>query len=1040
MRCPQCSASVGEGGLYCSQCGAALGQTRESGLRPDAARQVQERRQLTVLFYDLVDSTRLAQSADPEDFSDAIAAFHQRVEAEMVSLGGVVGSRVGDGAVVYFGYPEAYEDAAERAVLASLRAVEGAAKVILPGGAPAQARVGVATGPVVVSRLVEGGRGNEVVGATANLAARLQGAAPPGGVVIAQTTRRLLGDLFKVEDLGSLSAKGYANGVRAWRVAGPGDTDRFRALHASDAPLIGREAELEELLAAWRSAAAGKGGVVLISGDAGVGKSRLAAAFARRPELRDAVVLRCFCAPHSQNAPLRPFAEQLQRVSGVERGDGIDERRRKLSAALAPDTGPEDAAALGGLVGLPDEPGSPLASLGPAQRLDRTLSALGRQVRLVAQRRPVLVLFEDLHWADPTSLGLLEASVRAAAGGPILLLATTRPEFHPPWTSSGQVTRLRLAPLAPDESAVLLARVAGGQALPEPVRRLILHRADGVPLYLEELTRAVVEAEQAERAPSAEMDVPSSLQDSLLARLDRMRLGKSLAQVGSVIGREFSLDLLAALTERDPAALQPGLDQLVQTDLIVLRGGARPTYQFRHVLIQESAFGTLIKAERRRLSGRLVEVLETRFPDVVRAEPERLARHATEAGLTLVAVGYWLNAGLQALGQSGMTEAISRLRAGLALAASLPPDEARWRLELDLEIALGKALIATIGYAPPATGEVFARAEALCAALERPPQWLTVMHGLWTHDLLRGRVTAASAKADQLLAAGDASDDVVCTLMGCRFRGVTAFPLGELDVAREYLERGLALFDPARPAEFAPVIFIDDGRVVMLTYLAWVMSYLGAPESALSLAEEALVEATALRQPYSTAHALNGLAFTLLLQGRYADAAARLEELATLTAEHGIRYFAAVGQALHARCVIGQGDVRQGVRALAEAIRVYRATDSVLYLPTFMTWLAEALGQVGRVAEGLQLVADAHALIDETGMRFDEASTLLAEADLRLLSGDPTGAAACLEKAVMIASAQKAALVYSRARGAIERLRSTYPGVARPPQPHRAPC
>ena len=1029
MRCPRCGASVGAGGLYCSQCGAALvGEPRAAS---DPARTADERRQVTVLFYDLVGSTRLAQSSDPEDFSEALAVFHQRVETEMSALGGVLGARLGDGAIVYFGYPDAYEDAAERAVLASLHAVAAAAEVVLPGGGRAIARVGVATGPVVIRR-VAAGRGNEVVGATANLAARLQAAAPPGAVVIAQTTRQIVGDLFRLEDLGPVTAKGYADGVRAWKVVGRGDVDRFRALRAgAQAPLVGRGAELQQLVSAWRRTAAGRAGVALIAGDPGVGKSRLAAALVAQPELADAAVLRFFCTAHTQNAPLRPFADQLRRVSGLEPDDPPAERRRKLVAFLSPDTTAEDLAMLGALVGLPIAPGSALAGLEPAQRLDRTLGALSRQVQLLARRRPVVILFEDAQWGDPTSLGLMEAFQRGAIAGPILLVVTARPEFRPGWTTAARVTSVSLAPLLPEESDVLLTRIAGGKGLPAAVRRLILHRADGVPLFLEEITRAVVEARQAEAAPGAEMDVPTSLQDSLLARLDRLQHGKALAQVGAVIGRDFSQELLAELTGQDAASLRTGLEQLTQAGLVVAGGGAqRPVYQFRHVLIQESASGTLLKAERRRLNRRLVEVLEQRFPDVARAEPERLARHAAEAGMTATAVGYWLKAGLQALGQSGMSEAISRLKAGLALTQTLPADEPRWRLELDLEIALGKAQIATIGYAPAATGETFARAQALCAALGQPAQWLTVLHGEWTHDLLRGRLGAARARADELLALGEARGDALHTLMGCRLQGVTAFPTGEFEKARANLERGLELFDPARRTAYAQIT-LDDGRVVMLTYLAWVLSYLGATEAALRRAEEALAEAQSLAQPYSTAHAMNGLAFTLLLDGRYAAAAARLEELAALTAEHGMSYYAAICQALQGRCRVGQGDAQEGARVLRRAIRAYRATDSVLYLPTFMTWLAQALGREGRIGEGLRMTASAQALIRKTGMRFDQAATYEAEAELHLLAEHPEAAAVRLEKALATAAEQRAPLVARRARMALDRLRANHPTVAR---------
>lgn len=1025
MRCPRCDSAVGDGGRFCSRCGAAVA--------PAERVTTQERRQVTVLFYDLADSTRLSQVADPEDFSEALAAFHQRVETEVAALGGAPGARLGDGAIVYFGYPEACEDAPERAVLAGLRAVAAASDVLLPDGERAVARIGVATGPAVLSKTGRG-RGNEVVGATAHLAARLQAAAPPGGVVVAETTRRLLGDLFQLEALAPLNVKGFAETVQAWRVVGGSDADRFQALRPGAAtPLVGRDAELDRLGAVWRRAHSGVGETAFVTGEPGVGKSRLAAAFVAGLDAREAATLRFYCAPHAQNAPLWPIADQLRRMCGIEPGDPADTRRRKLAAALAPDTAPDDAALLGALIGAPLKADSFLSALEPARRLERMLAAMGWQVQALARRRPVVVLFEDVQWADATSLSLMDAFQRGALPGRILLLATARPEFRPGWAREARVASITLAPLQAVESEALVAQVAGGESLPAAVRRRILERADGVPLFLEEITRAVVEARSAGPG-TARVEVPASLQDSLAARLDRLPQGKAVAQVGAVIGREFPPDLLAELTGQDPAALHAGIDQLKRAGLVVQRGpDARPTFQFRHALIQESAAGGLLKAERRRLNGHLVAVLETRFPETAQAEPERLARYAAEAGLTQQASLYWLKAGLQALGQSGMAEAIARLRAGLELAAALPAGEVRWRLELDLEVALGKAQIATIGYAPPATGETFRRAESLCAALGDTPQQLTVIHGQWTHDFIRGRLTPARARAESLLADGEAREDQLRIMMGCRMRGVTSYPLGEFETARACLERGLSLFDPIQRATYAQYT-LDDARVVMLTYLAWVLSYLGLKEAALRRAEEAFAEAQAIAHPFSLAHALNGLAYTHLLDGRYDTALTWLDELDKLTAEHGVTFYAAIGQALRGRCLLGVGDAAGAAATLREALKAYKATDSQLYTPTFQTWLALALADEGRIAEGLRLTSSARSLVRKTGMAFDLAATFEVEAELHRLSGNLDAAAQRLEKAVAIAAGQKAAHIEARAREALARLRPAQPTVALGPR------
>ena len=545
-----------------------------------------------------------------------------------------------------------------------------------------------------------------------------------------------------------------------------------------------------------------------------------------------------------------------------------------------------------------------------------------------------------------------------------------------------------------------------------------------MPLFLEEITRAVVEARQAE-PDGGRADVPATLQDSLAARLDRLPQGKSVAQVGAVIGREFTPELAAELSGQDDAGLQAGIDQLKLAGLILQRGpDSRPTYQFRHALIQESAAGGLMKTERRRLNAHLVALLESRHPETAQAEPERLARYAAEAGLTQHAVSYWLKAGLQALGQSGMAEAIARLKAGLGLVAALPAGEPRWRLELDLEVALGKAKIATIGYAPPATGETFRRAQALCEALGRDtPQELTVIHGEWTHDFIRGRVVSARNRADALLSDGEAREDEMRIMMGCRLKGVVSYPLGEFGTARAFLERGLSLFDPSRRATYTQLT-LDDARVVMLTYLAWVLSYLGQSEAALRRAEEAVAEAQAIAHPFSLAHALNGLAYTHLLDGRYEAALTWLDELDKLTAEHGVDFYAAIGMNLRGRCLLGIGEAAKAAATLRAGMKTYKATDSQIYMPTFQTWLAEALAKEGRLSEGLRLTGTARNLARKSGMAFDLPGTFAAEADLHRLSGNLEAAAIRLEKGAALAAEQKAPLVERRIREALARLRS----------------
>lgn len=959
MNCTRCSAPIAADSRFCAQCGARVAVLPAA----DAAiGNAVERRQLTIMFYDLVGSTALAIRSDPEDFHDAIDRFHRAVAAAVEPFGARVGARVGDGGIVYFGYPLAREGAAECAVLAGLAAVEAAAAVALPGGGHAQVRVGIATGQGVVGRLDEGDDGNAAVGRVTSLAARLQSGAGPDRVIIAEPTRRLLGTLFDLEDLGIVPAKGFDDPVRAWRVLGRATDDRFAALGAGDtSPLIGRAAEREQLAAAWREVARSGGRIVVVSGEAGVGKSHLAADFVHHPGTIDdteaAAPITLCCSPHGRHSPLRPFIVQLQRAD--EQG-----------TLFAPETSPEDAALLRALIDRDAGVPASLAGFSPAQRLDLTIDAIIRQVHLIAQRRPLLLLFEDAHWADPTTLRLLDRAVRSAAAARAMMVITARPEFQPEWAALANVDLIELPPLADADGAALIARIAGAGRLSAAMQRAILRRADGMPLFLQELTRAMVEAATAAPAPVAGGDLPPTLQDSLLARLDRLGPARAIVQAGAVIGREFSCRLLDRLTGRSPGEQEAALGRLVDAGLI--QPADPGSYRFRHVLMQEAAYATLLRGERARLNARLLAALAGDCADDPAAEPEHMAHYADEAGLPARAAGYWLEAGLAALGQSAMPEAIARLRRGLAAVAALPNDADRWRPELALQLAHGKALIATVGYAEPLVGATFARAKALCAATGDEQQLLAALHGLYVHALLRAELDLAQGRADELLRVAEERRDPVWTLIGCRAQGVIGFALGRFDRSRAFLERALALFDPARRPAYAQIL-TDDARVVTRAYLSWSLTYLGAHDLARRHRDAAVAEAHALRQPYSLAHALNGQIVTMLWMNETDAVTAPLDELEALTTRHELGYFAASATIMRGRHLALTGHLDDGIETLRRGIDDYRASRSVLYLPTFLMWLAEGLGHAGRTAEGLGVIDEARALMAATGMANDAA-------------------------------------------------------------------
>ena len=612
-----------------------------------------ERRQVTVMFSDLVGSTALSARMDPEDLREVISAYHKCVAETVRRFGGFVAQYMGDGALVYFGYPQAHEDDAERAVRAGLELVGTVSS--LKTRAPLQSRVGIATGLVVVGDLIGSGEAQErgIVGDTPNLAARLQALADPNMVVIADGTRRLLGDLFELKDLGTKDLKGIAGPVQAWAALRTSSVEgRFEAMHASGlTALVGREEELELLLRRWSRAKTGEGQVVLLSGEAGIGKSRLTAALLElltEPHTR----LRDFCSPQHTDSAFYPIIGQMERAAGLAHDDTLQTQLDKLDALLAQtSTSKQDAALFANMLSLPNDGRYPAIELLPQQRRQRTLEALISQIEVLARQNPVLMIFEDVHWIDPTSLEVLGRAVERARTLGVLLIVTYRPEFEPPWIGRPHVTALTINRLAERDVDAMIDRVVGNKHIPANIRRDIIERTDGIPLFVEEMTKAVLEAESEDEAqrtaaavPSPALAVPASLHASLMARLDRLGSAKEVAQIGAAIGREFSHALLAAVVRKRGAEADVGsaLDRLIAAGLL-FRQGVPPhaTYFFKHALVQDAAYGTLLREPRRALHGRIAETLETQFVGIAESQPELLARHCTEAGLIEKAAGLW---------------------------------------------------------------------------------------------------------------------------------------------------------------------------------------------------------------------------------------------------------------------------------------------------------------------------------------------------------------------------------------------------------------
>lgn len=700
----------------------------ESPVHP-SFQETPERRYVTVLFSDLVGSTALSARLDPEDLREVISAYQRCVAETVRRFDGFVAKYMGDGALVYFGYPEAHEDDPERAVRAGLELVPAVRGLQTPE--PLEARVGIATGLVIVGDLIGAGSSQEqaIVGKTPNLAARLQGIAAPNMVVIADSTRKQLGNLFEFEDLGAKDLKGISESERAWAVlrANPVDS-RFDALHATGVTaLVGRQEELDLLLRRWSKVIAGEGQVVLLAGEPGIGKSRLTAALLERLDTEPHTRLRYFCSPQRTDSALFPIISQMERAAGFTRDDTAKTKLDKLDALLVQSLTPsEDRAIFADFLSLPNDGRWPKIDLTPQQRRERIFRALTTQIVALSEQRPVLMIFEDVHWIDPTSLEALGRGIDRIKSVRVLLIVTFRQEFEAPWTGRPYVTALNLNRLGEREIAAMIDRVAGNKCLPENTRQDIIERSDGIPLFVEEMTKAVLEAEnegEAQRTtaaiPSPALAVPASLHASLMARIDRLGLAKEVVQIGSAIGREFSHALLASVVSKPEIELESALDRLITAGLL-FRQGVPPnaSYLFKHALVQDAAYGTLLRARRRALHARIVETLERHFPNIAENQPEILARHCTESGLIEKAASLWGNAGQRSLERSALVEAIVQFTTARDLIARLPPTSQTRRQQIQLQVALLAPVIGTKGFAAAETKAAIERSQALIEEAE----------------------------------------------------------------------------------------------------------------------------------------------------------------------------------------------------------------------------------------------------------------------------------------------------------------------------------
>src|SRR5215468_3408695 len=1008
---------------------------------PTASRSLDsaERRQVTVLFSDLVGSAALSTRMDPEDLRVVISAYQNRVAETVQRFDGFVAKYMGDGVLVYFGYPRAHEDDAERAVRVGLELVE--AVTALESRASLQTRVGIATGMVVVGDLMGSGNAQErgIVGETPNLAARLQGIADPNTVVIAESTRKLLGNLFELRDLGPTNLKGLAGPTRAWVALRTSSVEsRFEALHATGLiALVGRDEETELLLRRWSRAKSGEGQAVLLSGEAGIGKSRLAAELLERLANEPHTRLRYFCSPQHMDSALYPIIDQMERAAGLAHDDAPQTKLTKLDALLAQtSTSVEEAALLAEMLSLPNDGRYPTLELAPPQRRQRTLEALATQVKALTRSSPVLILCEDAQWADPTSLEAIGRLADQIAALRVLLVVTFRPEFDPPWIGQPHVTALTINRLGRREVGVMIDQVADDKPLPTSIREDIIERTDGIPLFVEEMTKAVLEAGSAGEAraaaviPSRARAVPASLHATLMARLDRLGPAKEVAQIGAAIGREFSHVLLASAAGQPEADLRSALDRLVAAGLLFRRGvPPLARYLFKHSLVQDAAYGTLLREPRRALHARITEAIEGQFPEIADSQPEILARHCSEAGLAEKAAGLWDKAGQRSLARSALVEAIEQFTRALTEMSTLPATPALRREQIKVQVAIITPLGHIKGFTAQETRAaaerahvLIQRAEALGERPEDPLLLFSVLFSFWIANMVALNGDIACDLAARFLALAEKQGATVLRVTGHRLMGTSLLVTGVLTEGRAHLDQAVVLYDPGEHRALA-TRFGHDGRVSALSFRSVILWLSGFPDAALADTRDALSHASEIGQAANVMLALVYAGLANIHCGDYAEAKVRLQELVALADETGASFWKTFGLTVQGWLFAVSGQASNAIEMLTHGIATLRSTGVAVWMPMYLASLARAYADLDQFDEGWRCIREALAIVEATKERWCEAEVIRVAGALALSTEpDAARAEAYFERALAVARGQQAKSWELRAAMSMARL------------------
>jgi class 3 adenylate cyclase/predicted ATPase len=1016
-----------------------LPQPRAEPRPPEA-----ERRQLTVLFCDLVDSTVLASQLDPEEWRELVRAYQDTCATVIARYDGHIAQYLGDGLLVYFGYPQAHEDDAQRAVRAGLGMVEAIgqrnARMSQEHGVHLDVRLGIHTGQVVVGEIGGGAKHEQLaLGETPNVAARLQGIATPNTLVISATTLPLLGGFFACQSLGTPFLKGLAQPLAIYRVLYE-STARSRLEAAGRTgltPLVGREPEVGLLLEGWAQVKEGGGQVVLLSGEAGIGKSRLVQVLTEQVATEPQTWLTpCQCSPYHQNTALYPMIELLERVTlRFEREESPLQKLRKLEGFVVQYGLPlaEAVPLLAALLSLPLPADYAPLTLSPERQKQQTLHALVTILRHIAARQPVLFVMEDLHWVDPSTLELLTLLVDQGPTARILALFTCRPDFSPPWTGRAHLTQVTLNRLPRRQAAELTGRVAHGKTLPAEVVEQIVAKTDGVPLFVEELTKMVLESgllqEREGRyeltGPLPPLAIPATLHDSLMARLDRLAAVKALAQLGATLGREFSYELLHAVSPWDEDTLHRGLHQLVAAEFLYQQGlPPQATYMFKHALIQDVAYQSLLRSTRQQHHQRIAQALEAQFPETVETQPELVAQHYTAAGCHAQAILYWQRAGQHASDHSAYLEAISHFNTGIALLKTLPEMPEHTHQALALHIALGAALQTAKGFGAPEAEDAYAQAYALCQQVGETPQLVPVLYGLWRFYTGRSQFHTARELGDTLLGLAQRAKDPALAVIAHYALGMTWLCLGGLPAARTHLEAGSVRYTPDQRR--VPVFRMGhDPGVACRGLAALTLWLLGYPAQALARVHDALALAHALSHPFSLALAWCYEAYVSQFRRDVPAVHDHAEAAVTLATAQGFPLWAAWGTSVRGWALALQGQGEEGMAQVRQGIAAVRATGGgALFVPYFSALLADVCDHLGHPEDGLQALVEAHTLVEQNEERWWEAeiSRLRGVLLLRQTGAPQAEAEAWLQRALGVARHQEAKALELRAAMSLSRL------------------